>query len=121
MLLLTKKLKVISLSTDKACNPINLYGASKLASDKLFIAANNYSRYQKTTFSVVRYGNVMSSRGSMIPFLDQQKNNKFFSLTDNKMTRFLTSLDDAVDAVLLAYKYMHGGEIFVKKINQSVY
>ncbi len=112
--------KVICLSTDKACNPINLYGASKLASDKLFIAANNYSRYQKTTFSVVRYGNVMSSRGSMIPFfLDQIKQNKNFTLTDDKMTRFLTTLDDAVDAVLLAYKYMVGGEIFVKK-NKSI-
>ena len=112
--------KVISLSTDKACNPINLYGASKLASDKLFIAANNYSRYQKTIFSVVRYGNVMSSRGSMIPFfLKQIKKNINFTLTDSKMTRFLTTLDEAVEAVLLAYKKMHGGEIFVKK-NKSI-
>ena len=92
--------KIICLSTDKACNPINLYGASKLAADKLFIAANNYSGKQKTIFSIVRYGNVMSSRGSMMPF-------------------FLTTLDDAVDAVLLAYEHMVGGEIFVKK-NKSI-
>tara|TARA_B110000503_G_scaffold7745_1_gene10551 strand:- start:143 stop:1144 length:1002 start_codon:yes stop_codon:yes gene_type:complete len=112
--------KVIALSTDKACNPINLYGASKLASDKLFISANNYSRYQKTIFSIARYGNVMSSRGSMIPFfLDQNNNNNMFTLTDIKMTRFLTSLDDAVDTVLLAYEKMIGGEIFVNK-NRSV-
>jgi UDP-N-acetylglucosamine 4,6-dehydratase (inverting) len=112
--------KIICLSTDKACNPINLYGASKLAADKLFIAANNYSGKQKTIFSIVRYGNVMSSRGSMMPFfLNQKKENKNFTLTDNKMTRFLTTLDDAADAVLLAYEHMVGGEIFVKK-NKSI-
>jgi UDP-N-acetylglucosamine 4,6-dehydratase len=102
--------KIISLSTDKACNPINLYGASKLAADKLFIAANHYSGNQNTKFSVVRYGNVMLSRGSVIPFfLNQITKNEKFNLTDKKMTRFLTTLDDAVDAVLLAYKQMRGG------------
>jgi UDP-N-acetylglucosamine 4,6-dehydratase len=112
--------KIISLSTDKACNPINLYGASKLAADKLFIAANHYSGNQNTKFSVVRYGNVMLSRGSVIPFfLNQITKNEKFNLTDKKMTRFLTTLDDAVDAVLLAYKQMRGGEIFVKK-NKSI-
>ncbi len=111
--------KVISLSTDKACNPINLYGATKLAADKLFIAGNYYSK-NKTVFSIVRYGNVIGSRGSMVPFfIDQKKKNKNFTLTDKKMTRFITNLNDACDIVLKCEKTMVGGEIFVNK-NPSI-
>ena len=91
--------KVVALSTDKACNPVNLYGATKLASDKLFIAGNSYSGKNLTRFSIVRYGNVMGSRGSIIPLLlDQMVNNKF-TLTDKRMTRFMISLDEAVNFV----------------------
>ena len=111
--------KVISLSTDKACNPINLYGATKLAADKLFIAGNYYSK-KKSIFSIVRYGNVIGSRGSMVPFfIDQKIKNKNFTLTDKRMTRFITNLDDACDIVLKCEKTMVGGEIFVNK-NPSI-
>ena len=109
---------VVALSTDKACSPINLYGASKLASDKLFVAGNAYAAKQ-TKLSVVRYGNVMGSRGSVIPFfLQLSKNNPYrkFPITDIRMTRFMISLDEAIDLVILALEKMIGGEIFIKKI-----
>ncbi len=114
----TKVQKVIALSTDKAVNPINLYGATKLAADKLFIAANNLSGKFKTIFSVVRYGNVVGSRGSIIPFFKELNNNKskFFPITDNKMTRFWISLDQGVDFVLKNLMRMHGGEVFIPKM-----
>ena len=107
--------KVVALSTDKACNPINLYGATKLASDKLFIAANNKKNYQ-SIFSVVRYGNVMGSRGSVIPFFLSLKNKNFLPITNLEMTRFMISLDEAVEFVFDTINMMKGGEIFVKKI-----
>jgi len=108
--------KVVALSTDKASNPINLYGATKLASDKLFVAANENNSNKYTKFSVVRYGNVMGSRGSVIPFfLDQSKKNKF-TITDSRMTRFMISLDQGVNLVWKAFEDMVGGEIYVKKI-----
>lgn len=107
--------KVVALSTDKACNPINLYGATKLCSDKLFIAGNSYSGEHKTCFSVVRYGNVMCSRGSVIPFfLNQAKEGKL-TITDSRMTRFMISLEQGVNLVWKALKESEGGEIFVKK------
>lgn len=111
--------KVIALSTDKACAPVNLYGATKLCSDKLFIAANAYSGEHKTRFSVVRYGNVAGSRGSVIPYFKSliKSNAKYLPITDPKMTRFWLELKDAVDLVLLALDRMTGGEIFVKKIS----
>ena len=109
--------KVVALSTDKASAPINLYGATKLASDKLFIAANSYLTEKQTRFSIVRYGNVMGSRGSIIPFfLDQYKNKKKITITDKRMTRFITELDDCVSLVMLAFNDMHGGEIYVNKL-----
>tara|TARA_B100000959_G_scaffold167758_1_gene175751 strand:+ start:433 stop:1428 length:996 start_codon:yes stop_codon:yes gene_type:complete len=110
--------KVIALSTDKAANPINLYGATKLASDKLFIAANNLVGNAKTRFSVVRYGNVLNSRGSVVPYFKElsEKREKFFPITHQKMTRFWISLSDAVKFVDYSLKVMHGGEIFVPKI-----
>lgn len=109
---------VIALSTDKAANPINLYGATKLASDKLFIAANNIKGEQNTKFSVVRYGNVIGSRGSVIPFFANlyKNNEKVYPITDFEMTRFLISLDDGVGFVLNSLKIQKGGEIFVPKI-----
>ena len=108
--------KVIALSTDKACNPINFYGATKLASDKLFIAGNNYVGKKPTSFSVVRYGNVIGSRGSVIPFfLELKKQKKQLTITDKKMTRFFTNLDDAVKMVWTGLNNMKGGEIFVSK------
>lgn len=114
--LLKKVKKVIALSTDKACNPINFYGATKLCSDKLFIAANSYSKNSNIKFSVVRYGNVINSRGSIIPFLiEQEKKNLDFTITDVKMTRFFTSLPEAVKLVWFAFSDMDGGEIYVKK------
>ena len=116
--LANKVKKVVALSTDKACNPINLYGATKLASDKLFIAANAYSGRRNTLFSIVRYGNVMGSRGSVIPFfrtLIEQGNNKL-PITDARMTRFMITLQQAVELVWLSFKDMHGGEIYVPKI-----
>ena len=108
--------KVIALSTDKAAAPVNLYGATKLCADKLFIAANNIKGNRDITFSVVRYGNVMGSRGSVIPlFLNQAKNN-FIEITDDSMTRFNITLDQGVKFVLWALENLIGGEIFVPKI-----
>lgn len=110
--------QVVALSTDKACSPINLYGATKLCSDKLFIAGSVYSGSKKTKFSVVRYGNVAGSRGSVIPFFQKllQEGAKELPITDYRMTRFWLKLDSAVDLVLHAAEHMKGGELFVKKI-----
>ena len=110
--------KVIALSTDKAANPINLYGATKLASDKLFIAANNLVGTAKTRFTVVRYGNVLNSRGSVVPLFKKLSANgeKFLPITHPKMTRFWVSLDDAVKFVNYCFKIMQGGEILIPKI-----
>ncbi|HEY5124809.1 MAG TPA: UDP-N-acetylglucosamine 4,6-dehydratase (inverting), partial [Ignavibacteria bacterium] len=108
--------KVIALSTDKAAAPINLYGATKLASDKLFIAANNYRGTRDIKYSVVRYGNVMGSRGSVIPFFMQKKKNGVIPITDEKMTRFNITLQRGVDFVLECLEKMWGGELFVPKI-----
>ena len=108
--------KVVALSTDKACSPSNLYGATKLISDKVFIASNSYSSNSNTSFSIVRYGNVMGSRGSVIPlFLDKASEN-IFPITDERMTRFMISLDEAVNLVWHAFEDMYGGEIYIKKI-----
>ena len=106
--------KVIALSTDKACAPVNLYGATKLCSDKLFVAANNYSG--KNIFSVVRYGNVLGSRGSVLPLLMQYKNGGTFTLTSDEMTRFSITLDQGVKAVDWAMQNSNGGEILIPKI-----
>jgi UDP-N-acetylglucosamine 4,6-dehydratase len=108
--------KVIALSTDKAANPINLYGATKLCSDKLFVSANGYSGHHGTKFSVVRYGNVMGSRGSVIPFFLQMRANGVLPITHPRMTRFWITLEQAVEFVLKCLMRMHGGEIFVPKI-----
>jgi UDP-N-acetylglucosamine 4,6-dehydratase (inverting) len=108
--------KVVSLSTDKASNPINLYGATKLASDKLFISANSYFDTHKTQFSIVRYGNVMGSRGSVIPFFIKLKETGELPITDTSMTRFMISLEEGVKLVWHAFDDMQGGEIYVKKI-----
>ena len=108
--------KVLALSTDKASSPINLYGATKLASDKLFIAANNIKGKIKTKFSVVRYGNVMGSRGSVIPIFIKYKKKNFLPITDVRMTRFNITLNEAILFVLNSLKIMEGGEIFVPKI-----
>ncbi len=110
--------KVIALSTDKAANPVNLYGATKLASDKLFVAANNLIGEEDIQFSVVRYGNVMCSRGSVIPFFRKLINEGATELpiTDEKMTRFLITLEEGVNFVLKNFRRMQGGEIFVPKI-----
>ncbi|MBT4828522.1 MAG: UDP-N-acetylglucosamine 4,6-dehydratase (inverting) [Candidatus Marinimicrobia bacterium] len=108
--------KVIALSTDKAAAPINLYGATKLASDKLFIAANNYSGNRDIRFSVVRYGNVMGSRGSVIPFFNKKKESGILPITDERMTRFNITLQHGVDFVLQCLDKMWGGELFVPKI-----
>ena len=108
--------KVIALSTDKAAAPINLYGATKLVSDKLFIAANNYKGKNEIKFSVVRYGNVMASRGSVIPFFIKEKRKGVLSITDERMTRFNITLQDGVDFVLQCLDKMWGGELFVPKI-----
>lgn len=108
--------KVIALSTDKAAAPINLYGATKLASDKLFIAANNFKGSHKIEFSVVRYGNVMGSRGSVIPFFLKMYNAKTLPITDERMTRFSITLYEGVDFVLKSLERMLGGELFVPKI-----
>ena len=107
--------KVVALSTDKACAPLNLYGATKLCSDKLFIAANNYSG-KKIIFSVVRYGNVMNSRGSVLPLFLKQKKLKYFTITDPAMTRFNITLDESVNLVLKVCNQSIGYEIFVPKI-----
>ena len=109
--------KVVALSTDKASSPINLYGATKLASDKLFTASNSsYAGGYKTSFSVVRYGNVMGSRGSIIPFFMSLKDQKELPITDERMTRFMISLDQGVNLVWHTFEDMMGGEIYVKKI-----
>jgi UDP-N-acetylglucosamine 4,6-dehydratase len=110
--------KVIALSTDKAANPVNLYGATKLASDKLFVAANNMVGKRRTRFAVVRYGNVTGSRGSVIPFFKKLLENGATELpiTDEKMTRFLITLEDGVNFVLKNFERMYGGEIFIPKI-----
>ena len=108
--------KVVALSTDKASSPINLYGATKLASDKLFVAANAYSGEHGTEFSVVRYGNVMGSRGSVIPHFLSIKEGEPLPITDERMTRFMISLEEGVELVLLAFEDSVGGEIYVKKI-----
>lgn len=110
--------QVMALSTDKAANPINLYGATKLASDKLFVAANNMAGSHRTSFGVVRYGNVVGSRGSVVPFFQKLMNEGAASLpiTDPRMTRFWISLQQGVDFVLKNFQRMHGGEIFVPKI-----
>jgi|TARA_B100000287_G_scaffold435251_1_gene502658 UDP-N-acetylglucosamine 4,6-dehydratase len=109
--------KVLALSTDKACNPVNLYGASKLASDKIFIASNHLSQ-KHPVFSVVRYGNVLGSRGSVIPlFLElDKKNSNFFPITHKDMTRFFITLDHSVNFVYESLNIMNGGEIFIPKI-----
>ena len=107
--------KVVALSTDKASNPINLYGATKLASDKLFVAGSSHLSIGKTQFSVVRYGNVMGSRGSVIPFFLKKKESGVLPITDKRMTRFMITLDEGVK--LVWYDGRHaGGEIYVKKI-----
>lgn len=110
--------RVVALSTDKACSPINLYGATKLASDKLFVASNSsYAGGHKTSFSVVRYGNVMGSRGSIIPFFMSLKDKKKkLLITDERMTRFMITLEQGVELVWNAFEDMVGGEIYVKKI-----
>lgn len=108
--------RVVALSTDKAANPINLYGATKLCSDKLFIAGNNYSGQAKTMFSVVRYGNVFGSSGSVIPFFLEKKECGVLPITDPRMTRFWITLDQGVDFVLKSLQDMVGGEIFVPKL-----
>jgi UDP-N-acetylglucosamine 4,6-dehydratase/5-epimerase len=112
-----KKVKgVVALSTDKASSPINLYGATKLASDKLFVAGNAYSGEHGTRFSVVRYGNVMGSRGSVIPFFMSERSKGVLPITDERMTRFMISLEQGVELVWHAFEDMVGGEIYVKKI-----
>ena len=109
--------KVVALSTDKASSPINLYGSTKLASDKLFVASNSsYASGHKTSFSIVRYGNVMGSRGSIIPFFLSLKNQKTIPITNERMTRFMISLEQGVGLVWYAFNNMIGGEIYVKKI-----
>ena len=109
--------KVIALSTDKASAPINLYGATKLCSDKLFVAANNYSGRNKLKLSVVRYGNVMGSRGSVIPFFLKEAKTGTLPITDKNMTRFNITLDQSIDLVLWAMKNSIGGEIYVPKLD----
>jgi len=108
--------KVIALSTDKAASPINLYGATKLASDKLFVAGNSYVGEKKTRFSVVRYGNVVGSRGSVIPYFKKMRDTGKIPITDERMTRFWITLDQGVQFVLDSLSRMSGGEIFVPKI-----
>ncbi|AKJ26826.1 UDP-N-acetylglucosamine 4,6-dehydratase (inverting) [Caldimonas brevitalea] len=112
-----KKVKrVVALSTDKASSPINLYGATKLASDKLFVAGNSYAGGHGTRFAVVRYGNVMGSRGSVIPFFMSIKDSGVLPVTDCRMTRFMITLEQGVELVWQAFDDMEGGEIYVKKI-----
>lgn len=114
--------KVIALSTDKAANPINLYGATKLASDKLFVAANNIASGHKTVFSVVRYGNVVGSRGSVVPFFNKliAENAESLPITDIKMTRFWITLQQGVDFVIKSFERMQGGEIFIPKLPSAL-
>lgn len=108
--------RVVALSTDKASSPVNLYGATKLASDKLFVAGNSYSGGHESRFCVVRYGNVMGSRGSVIPFFLSIRDKGVLPITDARMTRFMISLEQGVELVWHAFKDMEGGEIYVKKI-----
>ena len=109
--------RVVALSTDKACSPVNLYGATKLASDKLFVASNSsYASKHDARFAVVRYGNVMGSRGSVIPFFMSIKDSRALPITDPRMTRFMISLEQGVELVWHAFEDMVGGEIYVKKI-----
>ncbi len=108
--------RVVALSTDKASSPINLYGATKLASDKLFVAGNSYAGGHNTRFAVVRYGNVMGSRGSVIPFFLSVKDTGVLPITDDRMTRFMITLEQGVELVWHAFSDMEGGEIYVKKI-----
>ena len=108
--------RVVALSTDKASSPVNLYGATKLTSDKLFIAGNSYSGGAETRFAVVRYGNVMGSRGSVIPFFLSLSDQGVLPITDDRMTRFMITLEQGVDLVWHAFEDMVGGEIYVKKI-----
>lgn len=108
--------RVVALSTDKASSPINLYGATKLASDKLFVAGNSYAGGHETRMAVVRYGNVMGSRGSVIPFFMSIKDKGELPITDDRMTRFMISLEEGVELVWHAFEDMEGGEIYVKKI-----
>ena len=108
--------KVVALSTDKASSPLNLYGSTKLTADKLFISANNFKGNKKTIFSIVRYGNVMSSRGSVIPLFLEQMKKGMFTITDKKMTRFNITLNEGVNFVNMVFSKMLGGEIFVPKI-----
>jgi UDP-N-acetylglucosamine 4,6-dehydratase/5-epimerase len=108
--------KVVALSTDKAAAPVNLYGATKLTSDKLFVAANNYRGNRKIRYSVVRYGNVLGSRGSVVPFFKEKKKTGVLPITDKRMTRFNITLEGGVDFVLMALDKMWGGEIFIPKI-----
>ena len=108
--------RLVALSTDKASSPVNLYGATKLVSDKVFIAGNSYAGGKGTSFSVVRYGNVMGSRGSVIPFFIEQAKSGILTITDTRMTRFMISLEQGVELVWHAFEDMIGGEIYVKKI-----
>ncbi|NOR30643.1 MAG: UDP-N-acetylglucosamine 4,6-dehydratase (inverting) [Sulfitobacter sp.] len=112
--------RIVALSTDKASSPINLYGATKLASDKLFVAGNAYSGEHNTSFSVVRYGNVMGSRGSVIPFFRSIRDTGILPITDPRMTRFMITLEQGVELVWHAFEDMEGGEIYVKKIPSMV-
>ena len=108
--------KIVALSTDKACNPINLYGATKLASDKLFVSANLHTSNSDTCFSVVRYGNVMGSRGSVIPFFQNKAKTGVFNITDKRMTRFMITIEQGVELVWHALQDAMGGEIYIHKI-----
>jgi UDP-N-acetylglucosamine 4,6-dehydratase (inverting) len=108
--------RIVALSTDKACSPVNLYGASKLVSDKLFISGNAYAGSHDTRFAVVRYGNVMGSRGSIIPYFLSLVEQGRLPITDPKMTRFMVTLEQGIDLVWHAFEDMEGGEIYVKKI-----
>ena len=108
--------KCIALSTDKASSPVNLYGATKLASEKLFVAGNSYSGESKCRFSIVRYGNVMGSRGSVIPYFLSLENGTELPITDTRMTRFMIRLEEAVDLVFHAFSDMSGGEIYIRKV-----
>lgn len=108
--------RVVALSTDKASQPVNLYGATKLCSDKIFVAGNSYTGGKQTKFAIVRYGNVMGSRGSVIPFFMQTAKSGKLTITDKRMTRFMISLEQGVELVWHAFDDMEGGEIYVKKI-----
>ena len=109
--------KVVAVSTDKAVNPVNLYGATKLCAEKIFIQGNSYSGQNGTRFSCVRYGNVVGSRGSVVPLFQEQKKNGTITITDERMTRFWIALPQAVELVLKAFAHMQGGEVFVPKIS----